>query len=786
MKLLRLKRKRDVGRQKSQFIAVLVAVVLGVALFAGMFNAYLNLGSSLEGSYERLVMADMTVTNADDGFVDTAMTLDGVSYAIARQQADVPFEIGSHQLLGRVIGMPTDNQPAINMVDIESGTYLDPDDPTGVLLEEHAATGFDLDVGDTFTILGEEVTVVGIAVSPEYLWPARDRQTLFTPPNTFAVAFVDETMLEALPSSLADLQVLVDYKEEVDTETVDSRVESAARAANAADIQTLEDQPSNSTINLEISGLQTMAVALPVLFLVAAGMAIYVVVTRLVYAQRGVIGTLRATGFERRVMSKHYGSFGTSVGLVGAMIGAVLGALMGRGMTAIYTTVFGIPDLVADFHLPTIIISLIFGLVAGGLAAIPPARIVADMAPAEAMRGDAPATGGKRSFLETVIPPLRRAPVRWKMTLRGMGRNKKRSTSMVVGVVLSMTMILAAAGMIDTMLGAFNRQFNEIAIEDASVVFTVPVGDDQVASVEDIFVVDLAEPVLGMRVTIESGTDSFSTLLEGYQRNTQVHGFPDGLPAEGVLVGQAMEGLLGITVGDTVTVEFSDLKVEIRTTIEGFLDEPMATVAYMEEGGLATALNEVDASITSKTLQNPSITTVKARYEPNVDPAVAISELQLVDDVAVVVDATELRQLLEDFQAFFYVFMGMALVFGGAMAFALIFNIISVNVAERANEFATMRANGLSHRKVASMITGETFLLTAIGIIPGLLVGYWAAVAFMGTFSSEQFPIQADLSIWTYILGSVALFVVAGLSLIPAVRAIKRINVGEIVRERSI
>jgi hypothetical protein len=30
------------------------------------------------------------------------------------------------------------------------------------------------------------------------------------------------------------------------------------------------------------------------------------------------------------------------------------------------------------------------------------------------------------------------------------------------------------------------------------------------------------------------------------------------------------------------------------------------------------------------------------------------------------------------------------------------------------------------------------------------------------------------------------MFVVAGLSLIPAVRAIKRINVGEIVRERSV
>ena len=150
------------------------------------------------------------------------------------------------------------------------------------------------------------------------------------------------------------------------------------------------------------------------------------------------------------------------------------------------------------------------------------------------------------------------------------------------------------------------------------------------------------------------------------------------------------------------------------------------------------------------------------------------------------VDATELRNLLQQFQLFFYVFIGMGLVFGSAMAFALIFNIISVNVAERVSEFATMRASGLTHRKVASMITGETFLLTTIGIVPGLVFGYWAAVAFMNSFSSDQFPIVAEVRPWTFVLTAVGLLVVAGLSLIPAVGAVKRINVGEVVRERAV
>ncbi|MEE9178127.1 MAG: FtsX-like permease family protein, partial [Acidimicrobiia bacterium] len=179
-------------------------------------------------------------------------------------------------------------------------------------------------------------------------------------------------------------------------------------------------------------------------------------------------------------------------------------------------------------------------------------------------------------------------------------------------------------------------------------------------------------------------------------------------------------------------------------------------------------------------------TTVKARYEPGASGSLAVSAIRDVEGVAAVTDTTELRALLEQFQAFFYVFIGMGLAFGGAMAFALIFNIISVNVAERVSEFASMRANGLTHRRVAAMITGETFLLTAIGIVPGLVAGYWAAVAFMNSFSSDQFPIVAEVRPWTFFLTALGLMAVAGISLIPAVRAVKRINVGEVVRERAI
>ena len=236
MSTLSTKRRRDIGRQKWQFIAVLVTVVLGVMLFAASFNAYLNLGSSLDGTYERLAMADITVEGADSGFVDTVVSVAGVATAIERRQADVPAEAGDYTFVGRIIALPPDGQPAVNKVDIEQGSYLDPSDSSKVLVESHMAADFELTVGGTLVIAGQEVEIAGIAVSPEYLWPAKDGQNLFTPPKTFGVIFVDEAILEGIDNPTIVDEVLVLYEPDADVEATDTSVESAAESAGASSI----------------------------------------------------------------------------------------------------------------------------------------------------------------------------------------------------------------------------------------------------------------------------------------------------------------------------------------------------------------------------------------------------------------------------------------------------------------------------------------------------------------------------------------------------------------------
>ena len=125
------------------------------------------------------------------------------------------------------------------------------------------------------------------------------------------------------------------------------------------------------------------------------------------------------------------------------------------------------------------------------------------------------------------------------------------------------------------------------------------------------------------------------------------------------------------------------------------------------------------------------------------------------------------------------------LIFGGAMAFALLFNAMTSNIAERVVEVATLRAAGAPHRTLARMITSENVLMTLLGIGPGLLVGYELARLFMAQFNNDQFDFSLQIRPSTFIFAALAILIVALLSQLPGLRAVRRLDVAEVVRERA-
>jgi putative ABC transport system permease protein len=420
-----------------------------------------------------------------------------------------------------------------------------------------------------------------------------------------------------------------------------------------------------------------------------------------------------------------------------------------------------------------------FGLVASLLAALAPALVASRVMPAAAMRGETPAGGGKVSLLERFVPPVRKVPAAWKMALRGVGRNPRRTIYTIIGVVLSLMLVLVSWGMIDTIRNLMDRQFIEIQQEDATVHFAAPASTDDVAALLEVEGVAAAEPALTVPISLESDGQHYETALLVLEDGTDMHrlmstseGWID-LPNEGIVLGQAIEGLLDIEVGDSVDITLA-AGIVITEPVAAFVDEPLGTMAYMARGR-AEVLTGAELPATSAFIA----------YADGADATELRNAITELPQVAAFEDANALYDMMQRFMVLFYAFVGVMLLFGGAMAFALIFNAMSVNIAERTREVATLLAVGTDRRSISKYITAENLLVAAMGIPIGLVVGYLAAKEAMASFSSDLFAFDLYIQPSTYVWASLAILIVALISQIPGLRAIKRISIPQIVKERS-
>jgi putative ABC transport system permease protein len=783
---LRTKLRRDLARQRGPFLAVALTVLLGVALFGASYDAFRNLQTSYDRVFGSLAVADVWITGGDtEAIAAAAAGVEGVELVATRVEADLPLRIDGHKVAGRVVGLP--GEPRVNDISVTDGQR--PGDGRGALAEDHLAAEFDLSAGDTVEVLAHgvwtEVAVTGKASSSEYLWLARNRQEIVALPSDFGVLFVPSGLAEQLAGHGPD-QVLVRIGDGADRNAVAGALRPLARAAGATDLYTWDEQPSNAALSEDINGFSQMAFLFPLLFLTAAGMAAYTLLARRIQTERSVIGMMRAHGASRQVVMYHYLGFGLAAAVAGAVPGILLGLWLARLMTRGYVGFLSLPITAVSFHKETPLIGLAFAVFAGGLAAIAPSRAAAAVPPAEAMRGVVPSSGGRRSLLERMVPYSKRLPASWRLVLRSIGRNRRRTAMTMTGVVLALLLILVSWSLLDTIGGNLDEEFNERDRSDAQVALAGPGTDADLDALRSIDGVATVEPMAQIPATLTTEGSAYATILTALPEDTTLRSFdvvegdPDGLGSPGLLVGAALRDLLDLEVGQRIDVVIGDgeghgATTMARTVVIGFVQETLGTFAYTSLEGVAAELGLPVAPVTGALVA----------YEAGADPDVMRERIEAVDTVAAVQSSDALRRLLDDVTGLIVGFVTLMLLVGSVLAATVIFTTVSVSIGERQNEVATLRASGVPLRRIAGLITAENLVVTALGIVPGVVFGVLAGRAMMATYTTDQFAFRFLISPTTIAASVGALLVVAAVSQIPGLRSLRRLDIARILRERS-
>ncbi len=144
-----------------------------------------------------------------------------------------------------------------------------------------------------------------------------------------------------------------------------------------------------------------------------------------------------------------------------------------------------------------------------------------------------------------------------------------------------------------------------------------------------------------------------------------------------------------------------------------------------------------------------------------------------------------LENTVNRYLGLFWAFVGVMLALGAALAFVVIYVTMTVNLAERTTELATLRAAGVSTPRLTGTLTLENLVATALAIPFGLAAGAVAAWWFLQSFNSDLFNMHLTLGWPTLVLAALAVLVAAMVSQLPAMRTVRNVDIARVVRERA-
>ena len=283
------------------------------------------------------------------------------------------------------------------------------------LVSEQFAEANGLALGDTLGALidgrWERLTLVGVALSPEYVYAVQGGGAFLTDTRRFGVLWMErEALAAAYDMRGAFNDVALGLAPGAGERDVIARVDRLLARYGGLGAYGRADQPSHRVISDEIRQNRATGTVIPALILAVAAFLLNVVLARLVATEREQIAVLKAFGYTSAEVARHYLLFALCAVLLGAALGIAAGLWLGDGLVGLYAEHFRFPDLRYRASWPLVLAALGVSVAAAAAGALGAVRRAAALPPAEAMRPEAPARFG-RGAVERMLPRGSLSPI---------------------------------------------------------------------------------------------------------------------------------------------------------------------------------------------------------------------------------------------------------------------------------------------------------------------------------------------------------------------------------------
>ena len=778
---------RDLWHLRGQVLAAALVMACGIGMFVATQSTYHSLVVARATYYESYRFADVfaRLKRAPESLADEIRQIPGVAQVQTRVVMDVTLDVPglAEPATGRLVSIPARQAPILNDLYLVRGRYVATERTEEVLASETFANANALDVGDKLgaVINGrwKELTIVGIALSPEYIYEVGNGM-LFPDNKRFGVMWMSrEALGPAFSMEGAFNDVALSLTTGAEEAEVVARLDRLLERYGGLSAYGRTEQQSYRILDDELGELEIMTTFVPTLFLGVAVFLLYIVLSRLVAMQRAQIGLLKAFGRSDVRVGLHYLQFAVVTVGLGLVLGAPSGLYLGNVFVATYRDYFHFPQLVLVLDPALMLIAVAISMAVAGVGALAAVRRAVGLPPAEAMRPEPPARF-RAGFIERA-GFVRLLPSSVRMIVRNLTRRPWKALVSVIGIAFAIALMVVGRFSLDAVSHMMMVQFELVQRDNLTVLFNEPRPSSAAFDVARLPGVIRAEPFRVAPVWLRAAHRSKRVEVIGLSPGMDLRQLidrqlrPVTVPPDGLVLGVKLAQILGVSPGDSVIMEVLEGSRAVREVpVAETVDEMLGLGAYMDAHALARLLRE-DYSISGAYVQ---LDTSKESQ--------LYAYLKRAPAVAGVVIRTAMQKSIQDTMDRSFTFFSVILaLFASVIVVGMVYNSVRIALSERGNELASLRVLGFTEREIAVILLGEQALLTFCAIPVGLATGYGLCALLVPAFDREMFRLPLVLGKWSYIYPVIAVLSAALFSGLLVARRLRHLDLVAVLKTRE-
>lgn len=535
--------------------------------------------------------------------------------------------------------------------------------------------------------------------------------------------------------------IMVDVNKKENNNQIKNDIEKNIK--NAIATTEIEDTTSYSMYQGEIDEGKAYVGIFSGLFLFIAILSVITTMTRVIKKQQIQIGTLKALGFSKHKITKHYISYGFWVSLLGAIFGIILGRyFLGTVFLNLEMSFFEIPNGKVYINSSTYIIAII-AVITVSIITLATCYKELNKKPAESLKNEMPKIKNK-SLNITAKGIFKKLSFTSKWNIRDILRNKFRTTTGIIGIVGCCTLIVCALGMLNSMNHFIKLQFEDLYNFNYKLSIKENTSKENIKKLTQKYGENTSQTLAieikdkkGNRQTNTIFTDNSNDYIRFINKDEK---FIKLNSDKGIYVTYKFAEKNHVKIGDKIKWHIYGDKKYYESKIIGFYKDPQvqgltATKKYIESLGINYT---PDSIYTNQNLKNKTI--------KNID---------------IVQNKSELKQSIKSMLSMMRQMIIIIIIFAILLGIVIIYNMSILSYGEKEYQFATLKVLGFENKKIQKIFSLQNSWICIASIIIGLPAGNALTSYLFKACLDENYDFGVHIEIETYIIAAIGTYLVS-------------------------